>query len=466
MGASILVISDLHIGSGALDDFDLELEQHLSGFLAEKAAGDNPVELVINGDFFDFVQAPPYQGAELEARTAEGYSLCFTASQSQAKLAAILESHAGTLAALRTFLDARPGNRIVILPGNHDADFFWPSVRRQFLSALGRDGARFHLERVYRPAAHPGLWIEHGQQYDPVNSFFLEGTELWSERRPPIWNGGAGSPRLIECVGTRFLIRYLNALDETYPFVDNVKPFSRFIRIFGASAISGSGSLQAALAMAQLLKFLAATVYSGNRGDLLSWEQRPDLGPQPLLSQALKQLSGDQRKALRDSIRAAGFDLDTRPLAMLLDEPEDAARLLAFLAEHPELVRGLDQDDEDLLSAGGADPDTLALERGFNANETQDLKDAASTILRDHPDAGAVIMGHTHEPVNTPESRYYNTGSWTRYYRFTTGDKTQPWRILKTGSYLTFPYELNYLEANPRRQPAVSMECYRRRDHA
>jgi UDP-2,3-diacylglucosamine pyrophosphatase LpxH len=468
--SSLLIISDLHIGCGALDDFDGELEGLLAAFLAEKGA-QGPVELVINGDFLDFVQAPPFQGSELEAQTIEGYSLCFTESQSAAKLAAILDSHQATLEGLRSFLDGCQDNRIVILAGNHDADFYWGSVREQFIAALAkgpshRERVRFHLERVYRPECCPTIWIEHGQQYDPVNSFFLEGTEFWSQSRPPIWKPAAGSPRLIECTGTRFLIRYLNGIDERYPFVDNVKPFSRFIKIFGASAIIGSGGLRVALTMAELLRFLATTVYSGNSSDLLSWERDPELGPAPLLIEALKKLSDADRKALRDRIRAAGFPLDSRPVEMVLADEDDSGPLLAFLAQHPELVADLEEDDDGLLSADGDDPETLALAKGFRADETGDLKKAAAKILNANPDVRCVVMGHTHEPVNTPEARYLNTGSWTRYYRFAAGDKTESWKVLKTDSFLTFPYELNYVETNSAPDSRIEMRCYRRRDHA
>ena len=34
------------------------------------------------------------------------------------------------------------------------------------------------------------------------------------------------------------MILFLNDLDRDYPYVDNVKPFSRFLQLFGASALS------------------------------------------------------------------------------------------------------------------------------------------------------------------------------------------------------------------------------------
>ena len=87
MARKLISISDLHISAQALDDFDTEIEDQLVGFLAELGSGSDSVELVINGDFLDFVQAPPAEGGELEAiSSAEGQPLCFTERQSLRKL--------------------------------------------------------------------------------------------------------------------------------------------------------------------------------------------------------------------------------------------------------------------------------------------------------------------------------------------------------------------------------------------
>jgi len=108
--------------------------------------------------------------------------------------------------------------------------------------------------------------IEHGHRYDKVNSFDVNGHERWSAEEPPILKSKDGEERLYECIGTRFLIRYLNGLDARYPFVDNVKPFSRFLKIFGASALTlGWGPLDAAVCVAKMLPY-AMRVAVSNRG--------------------------------------------------------------------------------------------------------------------------------------------------------------------------------------------------------
>src|SRR4051794_8079044 len=129
---NLLVISDLHMGAGPLDDFEPEIEKHFVDFLHEWREADDGAELVVNGDLLDFVQAPPYKGKyngrELRGKSEDNVPLCFTEEQSCAKLDAIYCEHKTSFEALGEFLAHRPENHIVILPGNHDADFYWPAV--------------------------------------------------------------------------------------------------------------------------------------------------------------------------------------------------------------------------------------------------------------------------------------------------------------------------------------------------
>jgi UDP-2,3-diacylglucosamine pyrophosphatase LpxH len=100
----LIVISDLHLGSGSIDDFEPEIENHFVAFLENLRALDDAVELVINGDLLDFVQAPPYKGPMLRDSTPDGTALCFTEDQSCQKLSAIFNDHQRAFAALGAFL--------------------------------------------------------------------------------------------------------------------------------------------------------------------------------------------------------------------------------------------------------------------------------------------------------------------------------------------------------------------------
>ena len=137
-----LILSDTHVSAGPLDDCDTELDGHIAAFLRTHATLSPPVELILNGDFLDFVQAPPYEDSALRAPSSSSDALlCFTQSQSREKLQNIAHRHPAIFCALGAFLRSHPRNSLVILPGNHDPDFFWPRVRTDFCKLLSLPSA-------------------------------------------------------------------------------------------------------------------------------------------------------------------------------------------------------------------------------------------------------------------------------------------------------------------------------------
>jgi len=461
----VIVISDLHISAGPLDDCDQELESCLVGFFGELFQDNGSAELVINGDFLDFVQAPPWSGPELESESPQGIPLCFKEEHSLAKLEAIFGAHATVFESLREFLNANPQNKLVILPGNHDADFFWASVRSRFVELVcGKNAAlpdrlRLHLEPVYRPPNFARVWIEHGHQYDETNSFFVSGNPCWSQENPPIFEDQEGQMRLYECVGTRLLIQFVNQLEVHYPFVDNIKPFSRFLRVFATSAlVRGYGPLRASVTVWNMFGFLASRLRR-RPSDVLSLEEEDRRHPRFLLLDAINRLAHSEQRAFSQKLEERGFPLD-RPLAMVLEDAELAEPFLKFLATHLDLLESLPEADESYLSTA-PEEGMLSLGKGFFKDETKELIGAARTIVQSDA-AEAVIMGHTHETVkNPPALKYVNTGCWTRYYRFDGEEKLGSWRLLKSASYDTFPYQLNYAEIVPAHDTAVHLITYR-----
>jgi hypothetical protein len=91
---TLIVISDLHVGAGVLDDFDLPIELEFTVFMGDVSRRPEPIELVINGDFLEFVQAAPWEERSLRSATAnETLQLCFTQAQSVAKFENIAKHH-------------------------------------------------------------------------------------------------------------------------------------------------------------------------------------------------------------------------------------------------------------------------------------------------------------------------------------------------------------------------------------
>jgi UDP-2,3-diacylglucosamine pyrophosphatase LpxH len=470
-GRHIIVVSDLHMSASPLEDFDEELENHFVRFLeSDLAVRQYPVTLVINGDFLDFVQAPPYAGSALSSMTDEGVALCFTEQQSRAKLSAIYEAHQSTFLAIRRFLSAMPGHLLVILPGNHDADFFWPGVQMDFVRLISMDSAEtgnrivFHLNGEYRPPECPEVWIEHGQQYDPINSFFLGSQPCWSEQIPPICYDGVAD-RLYACLGTRFLIECLNDLDAEYPFVDNVKPFSRFLKLFLVSTGSSHfGPLKAAIAGWKVSQYLSKLLVT-HPADLLGIRSIEEKGRIDLISR-LKTLARNNDVTYPPLNEAYPSDRD---LSLLLDNPAEHNNILTWLQNNLELIKDTPcSPDNDLLSLDSSDTSYLSLVKGFSLDETSLLMNAARKILEcsNHLPATLVVMGHTHEPVERADNlNYLNTGSWTRYYRFDEQTSPSSWSILREHSYATFPYRLNYVDIDSNSPSVAQLIAYMVRDH-
>lgn len=455
----VLVISDLHVGAGLLDDFDSEVEQHFVAFLEHWLHDAGDVELVINGDMMDFVQAPPFTGADLEDTAVDGTPLCFTEDQSVRKFAAIAQHHPAAFDALARFLGGA-GKSLTILPGNHDADLYWPQVQSALRARLSeRDSGatarvRIHLDPVYRPAGHEHLWIEHGHQSDEVNAFMIGGRPYWSAQRPPILRGRTGAQRLYECIGTRLLIRYLNRLDADYPLVDNVKPFGRFLKIFGASALTpGYGPLKVSVLIGAMMRYLSGTIAT-RPSDLMELDTDASRDDVEALRRAAMAALPSELAAFGRALLVAGF-AEHGAVVTLLENDETARRLADFVAEHIEVLEAF----------GSHEPEaSMALGRAFTADESGDLQAVASRILRDAShNCRFVTMGHTHQVVD--DGSYFNTGCWTRYYEYRPEETLRPWAMLKAGSYATFPYSLRFLRSETTSRATVCLDTFAERHH-
>ena len=181
------VISDVHLADAEPEDPKkplwrrYKLAQHfpdlaLARFLehAEALAGGAPIELVLNGDIFDFdvILATP---SRAEA-AALGFKVTFLErrrglgseeAKSLWKFRRILAAHQGLMGDLRAFV--MRGHRIVLVIGNHDMEMHWPSVQRLFLDGLGlppEDADRAHVTPWFYRSGDDTL-VTHGNQLDP-----------------------------------------------------------------------------------------------------------------------------------------------------------------------------------------------------------------------------------------------------------------------------------------------------------
>lgn len=145
-----------------------ELFHDFLRFITHRADGEL-VELVLNGDIFDFdsvahlPEAPPYRVTWLERRRG----LHPQAEKSIFKIRRILEHHQDWVRALNWFIAS--GNRVIFVIGNHDLELHFPSVQEEIIKSLRlRDGEEQRVrftEWFY--LSNGDTLIEHGNQYDP-----------------------------------------------------------------------------------------------------------------------------------------------------------------------------------------------------------------------------------------------------------------------------------------------------------
>lgn len=195
----------------------------LAEFILGIAAADRttePAELVIAGDFIDFLAEKPIDSPEPW--------LAFHRNPEHARQ--IFERVAEgvdevVFAALKQLL-AR-GHRLTILLGNHDLELSFPVVRNALAKKIGASrGDLVDFEFIYDGEAYVvgDLVIEHGNDADPVNRVDydpLRRIRVHQSNRTP--DEANFSPPY----GSRIVADIMNDVKHDFPFVDLLKPEGR-----------------------------------------------------------------------------------------------------------------------------------------------------------------------------------------------------------------------------------------------
>ncbi|MBK7975486.1 MAG: metallophosphoesterase [Deltaproteobacteria bacterium] len=134
-----------------------------------REAAHGPLELVFNGDVFDFdatmalPERPPFGVSWLERHRG----LTAQQAKSRYKLSVILEDHPVWVRAVRDWV--LDGHRVVFVIGNHDLELHWPAVRDELMRwlALPDDAAERVRVCEWFYVSSGDTLIEHGNQYDP-----------------------------------------------------------------------------------------------------------------------------------------------------------------------------------------------------------------------------------------------------------------------------------------------------------
>ncbi len=145
---------------------DARFEQFLDALAAEV---EGRIELVLNGDVFDFdsVMTVPVDDPQIKPNFFERtFGLNAEEPRSAFKMRAILHEHPVFCDALARFIER--GHRVVFVIGNHDVELQWQAVQEVLLAAIApSEAARAQVrfcEWFY--LSNGDTLIEHGNQHD------------------------------------------------------------------------------------------------------------------------------------------------------------------------------------------------------------------------------------------------------------------------------------------------------------
>lgn len=210
-----IIISDLHLGKGRLLEGGglNSLEEFYYGeklveFIHYYSSGiyrDYEVELIINGDFLNFLQCD-YRGHFLSV---------ITESVSLEVMKEIVKGHQNVFKAMADFA-AKPGNSITYVVGNHDQAMLWPACRA-FLNQVVGTPIRFK-NIVY---FFDGVHIEHGHMHEAANRMDPKKFFLKKDLAEPILNLPFGS---------QFFVEVVLRIKHKVPHVDKIRPFGKMLR--------------------------------------------------------------------------------------------------------------------------------------------------------------------------------------------------------------------------------------------
>ncbi len=207
----LAIFSDVEMGTGGpLDDFPHP--EFLAGLI--DAYGEHPrqdlaIDLVFNGDTFDFLKTP----------VDDAFPRHITAESALTKLEAVAAAHQPFFEAVRRFLAGPAGageRQVHFVVGNHDAELLFPEVQERLRALCGGDprvsfpGFRLVIGRVL---------IEHGSQSDRL--FQMD------EQQPFVEFGGE---RMLHISwGAAALLDTVIPLKGLLGFLDRVKPRSQLL---------------------------------------------------------------------------------------------------------------------------------------------------------------------------------------------------------------------------------------------
>jgi len=217
MPARAYVISDLHLGGGpvCMMTRPRELADFISGLPRDLGSRD-ALELVIAGDFVDFLAVEPHAAWTPEPSEAVGKLDRVVRDPRFEPVFAALARHVGA------------NHRLTVLVGNHDVELALPAVQDALLRGLGAGphAVRFVDDgRAYRIG---GALIEHGNRYDGANRNDWTGLRALVSAQS---RHEDAPDELLVSVGSDLVEKVINPLKRAYPFVDLLQPEGELVAL-------------------------------------------------------------------------------------------------------------------------------------------------------------------------------------------------------------------------------------------
>ncbi|MBS3108315.1 metallophosphoesterase [Candidatus Woesearchaeota archaeon] len=205
MDRIILVVSDIELGDGTIVD-DFIYDDLFSSFIDSyliKRYDDIPIELVFNGDTFDFIKTS-HKGE---------YSRYITDSISLHKLSLFTRAHPKFFAAVSRFLRKKK-NVAIFIYGNHDPDLAFENVQQKLKNIL--KGNVVFSGFYYKQGS---VRIEHGAQLDLIYKV---------EKNPLI--PYKGNLILNLPFVTYVIFEHLVRMKQKYPVFEAISPRKLFLK--------------------------------------------------------------------------------------------------------------------------------------------------------------------------------------------------------------------------------------------
>jgi hypothetical protein len=368
----------------------------LEGLLAT-ASGNNgsplgdgdDVELIINGDGFDFMMAPPY-----------GSGGVINAGQAVEKLRNITAAHGPFFHTLQAFV-RQPGRHITFMTGNHDVELWFAEVRAGIMEALDLsledERVSFCPSRSYRPL--PDVYIEHGNAYD-----------FWNHDRSGFWDASghvvATHPETItlpmdtlyaQYAGHPVLARYMYLILFEPPLTIP-RQLALICLLDPVTVVEFIQHLQ------ELLEMLTTEARSQPARRLLDQTPKPDKKPVTLYRQGIQLLIAYQREA---AARSPEWKDPLGRRAALMARMQTLLDLVPpYLA-----VRGASHAQDQARSIR-----TICAP---SATPGDSVVAGIRPLLESDHSLRYALAGHTHKvrrdtfkSATAPQQVYLNTGSW------------------------------------------------------